>query len=74
MRDRKLTAVYAAGLMSCFVTLSVNADTVKLFNETFDGVKGFKCDWSYGFCDKRKYGVPSKIKGADRRTKIRWWY
>ncbi len=63
--DRNLTIVFAAGLMSCLVSVSANADTVKLFNETFDSVKGFNCDWSYGFCDKRKYGVPSQANGAD---------
>jgi hypothetical protein len=63
--DTKIKSVFVAGLMSCFASASVNAETVNLFNETFDGVKGFKCDWSYGFCDKRKYGVPTTAKGAD---------
>lgn len=63
-QDKKVLTVMA-GLLSCFISFAVSAETVKLFNETFDGVKGFKCDWSYGFCDKRKYGVPTKSRGAD---------
>ena len=63
--NRKRTTVFAAGLISCLMSAAAGADTVKLFNETFDSVKRFKCDWSYGFCDKRKYGVPTTSKGAD---------
>lgn len=55
----------AAGLVTSLVSVCASADTVKLFNETFEGVSGYSCDWSYGFCDKRKYGVPTTATGAD---------